>query len=444
MTSECFVNILPAFQKDSERTLEGLQSVYQDPLRLSALIRKTIESYLGEKEIKGKKVFLKPNWVKHDSKVDDQWCMRTHDNFILAFLEIILELKPASVLIADAPIQGCNWERMIKPEFMQQVNDLSEKLGIPVTIKDLRRVTFDPSKNNPLTERNPLSEYKIFDLGKHSFLEPITREDKKLFRVTNYDPDRLALSHSPGVHKYCITNALFDSDVVISLPKVKTHQKAGITAALKNIVGLNGDKDFLPHHRLGGTGFGGDCYPGKSYLRYLSELSLDFANRRQGKLSYWLGVKFSSLLWRLSFPGKMHHIAAAWHGNDTTWRMVMDLNTIAIYGKKDGSISKEPQRSLYSLCDGIIGGQGDGPLQPDPLPLGLISFTNHSGANDIAMATLMGLDTAKIPLLSTAKKNSNKQSVQIFWNGESIKLEKLRQFSILTSVPPGWQDYLMK
>ena len=36
------------------------------------------------------------------------------------------------------------------------------------------------------------------------------------------------------------------------------------------------------------------------------------------------------------------------------WRMVMDLNTIVNFGKKDGTISKTPQRLLYSLCDGTL------------------------------------------------------------------------------------------
>jgi uncharacterized protein (DUF362 family) len=442
MILEYFVNIKPVFTDDSERNLEKLKKVYQKRPELLTHLKSAVGTYIGKQQIEGKSVFLKPNWVKHDFSDDDQWCMRTHESFVLSVLEMVLQSNPAKVLIADAPIQGCHWEKMVKPEFHEEVNRLSEKFSIPVQIKDLRRVTFDPSRNNPIMERNPLSEYTIFDLGKQSYLEPISRQDKNLFRVTNYNPDRLALSHGPGVHKYCITNELFISDVIISLPKVKTHQKAGITAALKNIVGLNGDKDFLPHHRLGGTGFGGDCYPGNNVFRYLSELSLDFANRRQGKFSYWLGYKFSSLLWRLSFPGKLHHIAAAWYGNDTTWRMVMDLNTIAVYGKKDGTIAKQPQRLLYSLCDGIIGGQGDGPLKPLPLPLGIISFTNHSGFNDLAMAKLMGFNTAKIPLLATVKKILNKQDIHISWNDTQLTLEDLKQFSIHTIAPPGWEDYL--
>jgi hypothetical protein len=282
----------------------------------------------------------------------------------------------------------------------------------------------------------------IFDLGKDSYLEPITNAKKNLFRVADYNPDRLAESHRPGVHKYCITKELFDADIVISLPKVKTHQKAGITAALKNLVGVNGDKDYLPHHRVGGLDRGGDCYPGKNIFRYWAELSVDFANRHQGKKLYWIGRKAASVFWLLSFPTKLQNLGATWYGNDTTWRMVLDLNKLAIFGNADGTISNQPQRQLFSFCDGIIGGQGDGPLKPEPMPLGIISFTNHSGINDVVLATLMGFDIQKIAMLKEISSVSKKDNVDIFLNGVLIKVADLTHLSLKAKVPPGWEDYL--
>lgn len=433
------VNIHSFFSSPKERTIEFLEKVYADlPLLKEAMFGLT-SAWLTDELIRGKKVLVKPNWVKHSSIATDEICLRTHDQFTLAALEVILEKKPAHILLGDAPIQGCRWEEMLSPAFIQKVNELSSKYCIEIEIKDFRRVTFDPSKNNPIKERNPMSDYIIFDVGKESWLEPITLKDKKQFRVTNYDPDRLAESHRQGVHKYCIAKALFYADVVISLPKVKTHQKAGITAALKNIVGLNGDKDYLPHHRLGGTGFGGDCYPGKNYLRYWAELATDFANRRQGKLLYWLGFRTASLLWKLSLPRKEHHLEAGWHGNDTTWRMVLDLNKIVEFGRADGRLADNPQRQLFSLCDGIIGGQGDGPLKPEPLPIGVISFTNHSAANDTAMATLMGFESEKIPLLKAV--STTKKIAKIRWNDDEVKLKDLKKFAIKALPPSGWIKY---
>jgi len=434
-----FVKIETLYNDAADRSVSNLSRLYKNHVFLVAKVSSLLSNTLTKKEIKGKKVLLKPNWVRHSANESDELCMRTHDSILLAVLDIMLQHEPLSVLIGDAPIQGCHWDKVVRKDLSAQIDNLSDKYGIPVRIKDFRRVTFEPSKNNPLHERNPLSDYLLFDLGKESHLEDITPTGENKFRVTNYNPDRMRKAHSKGKHVYCITKELFDADVVISLPKVKTHQKTGLTAALKNIVGFNGDKDYLPHHRFGGTGFGGDCYPGKNYLRYGSELLLDFANRRQGKAIFRLSYKTSNALWKLSLPGRKHHISAGWYGNDTTWRMVLDLNKIITYGKSDGSLSKDSQRQLFSISDGIIGGQGDGPLKPTPVALGVIAFTNNSGMNDQALAILMGYEPSKIPLLKYVPEESD---TSIYWNGGGTTLNKLKEHAIETQPPPGWISYL--
>jgi hypothetical protein len=330
---------------------------------------------------------------------------------------------------------------MLSQYFLEEVDRLRAKFKISIEIIDFRRVTFDPILNNPNKERHSLSEYIIFDLGEKSYLDPIST-DKNIFRVTNYDPDRLGESHKKGIHKYCITKELFDSDIVISIPKVKTHQKTGITCALKNLVGLNGDKDYLPHHRFGGTGFGGDCYPGKNYLRILAERVLDSANRKIGRKGYRFFLYLGLSIWKLSNPKNVHSMAAGWYGNDTTWRMVLDLNKIAIYGKVDGTLAKKPQRTLFSLIDGVIAGQGDGPLNPTPLPLGIIAFTDNSHLNDICRATLMGFNPHKFSLLRNGIDEIKSIETNIMLNGEVINITDLSSYSTLTLPPQGWIDYL--
>lgn len=437
-----FVDIVSCFESKEDRNIVTLSKLYDNKEFLQTTISKMILRHLQPESFENKNVLLKPNWVKHSANDLDEICLRTNDNFLLALLEIILTYKPKSILVGDAPIQGCNWDRVVTLKLVEAIEKLSEQYNIPVRIRDFRRVVFNPDKNNPVKDRNPLSEYVIFDLGKKSYLEPISKGDKNIFRVTDYNPDRLAESHRSGVHKYCITKELFDADIVISVPKVKTHQKTGITAALKNLVGVNGDKDFLPHHRIGGIKNGGDCYPGSNLFRKYAELSLDFANRNQGNKLYWFARKLTSLLWRVSRPQNVHHLGAAWHGNDTTWRMVLDLNKIALFGKADGSISDTVQRHVFSLCDGIIGGQGDGPLKPEPLALGVISFTNYSGINDIAMASLMGFDTNKIAMLKELDNISRDESVQLSWNGIQINRTKLLNFVIKAKASPGWEGFV--
>lgn len=440
-TISSFVDLRVMYNTNEERKIENLSSLYNDRTILYKTIKSLIDDHINESEIRNKVLLLKPNWVRHNEKKSDELCLCTNENFILTTVEVVLQKQPKFIIIGDAPIQGCIWPQLLSDKFYKNVMQLSKRYDIPITIYDFRRVTFDPLLNKSTKERRPLSEYLIFDLGKDSHLEPISTNEN-IFRVTSYNPDRLAESHKKGIHKYCITKKLFEADTIISLPKVKTHQKAGITCALKNLVGLNGDKDYLPHHRIGGTEDGGDCYPGKNILRSWSEHTLDAANRRQGKKLYKFLTYTSAILWKLSNPKKTQDLAAGWYGNDTTWRMVLDLNRIAVYGKADGTISQKPQRNVYSLCDGIIGGQGNGPLKPEPLPLGVISLTNNSGLNDICIATLMGFDYKKIPLLTNLKINLSLPDKEFFIDGKTIGLEDLKKYCIKTLPPPGWIDYL--
>jgi len=437
-----YVNIKTVFNSSKQRTIDNLSKLYTNTDSLQSIVYELIKNeLLLENKLFNKKIFLKPNWVTHSKKESDEICLRTNDNLLIALVRVILEQSPQSILIGDAPIQGCDWDMMIDNNFLSEIKSLSEKYKIPIIIKDFRRVNLDVENNKLSTNRKNISEYLIFDTERDSYLEPISTK-RSNFRVTCYNPDRLAESHTQGIHKYCITKELFEADVIISVPKLKTHQKTGITGALKNLVGINGDKDYLPHHRIGGIGHGGDCYPGNNYFRLLSEKLLDSANRNIGKSSYKVWQFFSAVFWKLSNPKPVHQMAAGWYGNDTCWRMVMDLNRIAIYGKRDGTLSDTPQRILYSLCDGIIGGQGNGPLEPEPLPLGIVTFSNNSVITDICAATLMGFDINKINLLKNSSHQIKCENIAIILNNKISNIKQLQTLKIKTTPPPGWNNYL--
>lgn len=437
-----FLNLKTVFTDLNQRNIQYLEQVYNDDDYLSLIVHELIEDHLNAKNITNKHVLLKPNWVNHDRNPDDEICLRTHNNLIIAVVKVILVYKPSRITIGDAPIQGCNWEKMCPASFKNEINKLSKDHQTPIIIHDFRRVTFNSKDNIIVKERNSISDYIVFDLGKKSFLEPICSENRKQFRVSHYDHERLAEMHHLGVHKYCISKTLFGADVVISMPKVKTHQKAGITAALKNLVGVNGDKDYLPHHRIGGTNKGGDSYPGNNIIRNFSERVLDISNKNIGKPSFRIWQKIAIELWNLSKPRNVDQMGAGWYGNDTTWRMVLDLNRIAIYGKLDGTIADQPQREMYSLCDAIIGGQGDGPLFPKPLSLGFLSFTNNAALNDYIFAYLMNFEPEKFSLIENAFQLYERNFDNIFLNDIAIHIEDLREYTLNTLAPSGWIDFL--
>ena len=120
----------------------------------------------------------------------------------------------------------------------------------------------------------------------------------------------------------------------------------------------------------------------------------------------------------------------------------MDLNKIAILGRTNGTLADQPQRTLFSLCDGIIGGQEDGPLNPEPLPLGVICFSNNSAITDISMSLLMRFDFHKMPLLEEAYHLSDKNDINLIFNGSPITFNGLSSHAIDTLPAPGWVDYL--
>ena len=435
-----FVDVKTFFSSEEERNIEQLRRIYQNHDLLYSSVKGLLFSHLSRENFEGKKVLLKPNLVKQNEKPDDEICLFTHPNLILATLRVILEQSPKSIVVGDAPIQDCHWERMLHKDFYYKIQALSDEYKVPISVRDFRKVVFDSATNTFGQSKRVDSDYLIIDTGSRSLLEPITKKNIN-FRVTNYDPDRMKKSHAKGMHKYCIAKEVFEADIVITMPKTKTHRMACLTNSLKILVGINGDKDYLPHHRIGSKSQGGDCYKSFSLLRTCSEYLLDFANRRRGREIYRYAWKISDILWRLSNPNDEVTVNAGWYGNDTVWRMVMDLNLIVNYGRADGSIADTPQRVIYTLCDGIVGGQGSGPLHPDPLPLGILSFSNDSYLMDEVMGYLFKLRIEKIPLLKEASLlNKEKDKVYVL-NGTNVQIDKLKKLAIDVKLAPGWVNY---
>ncbi|MEX2757465.1 MAG: DUF362 domain-containing protein, partial [Candidatus Sigynarchaeota archaeon] len=130
------------------------------------------------------------------------------------------------------------------------------------------------SKENYKLPGDP-NGYRVVNLGARSCLHPI-RNDFRRFRVTDYNPRLLENAHNLVDNKSLIANSVLQADVVIELPKIKTHRKAGITGCLKNNIGINGHKDWLPHHRAGSKTEGGDEYLYKDAIKKIIAKINDF------------------------------------------------------------------------------------------------------------------------------------------------------------------------
>jgi uncharacterized protein (DUF362 family) len=354
----------------------------------------------------GSRVVIKPNFVLHHNQGNGGMDpMITHQSVIKAVVRAALQSDAAEVLVGDAPIQTCDFSALLRETGLDSWSQELTKANSRFRgVKDFRRTTSKYVNGVRVAEENllPEDEFVLFDLGSESLLEPIT-DDKDDFRVTCYDPRLLAKTHGRGRHRYLVAKDVIAADVVINLPKLKTHKKAGITCALKNLIGINGNKEYLPHHRLGGSNLGGDCYPGDSRVKRMLEYAADQQNLSDsgGMGRVWSGVA-TQLNRVLNLMGDNLGIEGSWSGNDTIWRTGLDLNRILIYGQLDGAIAAAPQRRVVHLTDAIVAGQGDGPLSPQPLSLGLLFAGNNAAAIDWFGARLLGYDPQLVPIVREA------------------------------------------
>ncbi|HEX4121056.1 MAG TPA: DUF362 domain-containing protein [Verrucomicrobiae bacterium] len=404
------------------------------------------ENPLGQFIKPGQTVLLKPNWVMHKNKSSHGLdCLVTNASVVSAVLDYVLKASPGKVIVGDAPVQGCDFARLMQDGGYGPLQEHYRRIGAPVEWVDFRRTTLDRSKTvwKRATDLRGMDRYTLFDLASKSLLEPISNTADR-FRVTVYNPDLMRERHARGKHQYLVAREIMEADVVINLPKLKTHAKAGITAALKNVVGINGNKEFLPHHSAGGAKRGGDCYPGDSRLKLAAEYFLDAANRRSGNANAAIRqfARVSSRLARVL--GEDENLEGSWYGNDTIWRTCLDLNRILLYGREDGSLEKKPQRRVLTITDAVVCGQGDGPLAPIPKALGMLTLALNSAAADYVHAHLMGFDWTTVPVVKnafSALANFSPIDVEVLLKGRALGQPWPEWNPVPFQAPAGWRGH---
>jgi uncharacterized protein (DUF362 family) len=441
--SETRRNTPPYKMYEDERNVAEL---VRSALLQAGLAKKDPDAPLRDIIQSGSTVLVKPNWVldyrRNDPKKD---CLVTHPTFVKSALAEVLKCGPARVILGDAPIQACRWDKTVPPAFREQLINMGRAHDVPVEFVDFRRTIAKSGEisEGVSTDVRDQDRFVLFDLGTDSLLEPISTWPSR-FRVTMYDPGKLTEKHCPGRHQYLLCREAFETDVVLSLPKLKVHRKAGITGGLKNLVGLNGNKDYLPHHRFGGSDEGGDCYPGRSLTKRLAERLMDSANRRIGLASYRPWAFASAVVRKLS-TRRGENLDGGWYGNDTSWRMVLDLNRILLYGRTDGSLADRPQRKLYSLTDAIVCGEGDGPLSPTPCTVGAVTFCDSAPAADVVHACLLHLNYRRIPLVREAfgrfrwPLTDDDSLPEIYLEDRQVTLDEIaREVGVSARCPSQW------
>ncbi len=365
---------------------------------------------LGEILKPGDTVVLKPNFVRDFRETHDHhgYCLITHGSVIRAVLDCVHKAirGEGRIVVADAPQNDADFDAIRRITGLDAIQSFyRDQAGFEVEVYDLR-----PERarkiDGVIVGHEKLSGdprgYARVDLGRRSaFME--VNELCHLLYGAEYKTDELHSHQHDDVHEYLISKTVLEADCVISLPKLKTHKKTGITVNMKNLVGINGNKNWLPHHREGTPSQGGDQFAESGVKQRLERATM----AKFKCLFPLLGPLRPLVAGPIKAAGKRIFgdtntgtiRSGNWYGNDTTWRMVIDLNRILHFADAEGTLHEKPMRRFFSVVDGIIAGEGNGPLDPTAKRLGMIFAGFNPVAVDLACARVMGFDHARLPVL---------------------------------------------
>lgn len=367
----------------------------------------------------GNTVLIKPNWVDHknkNKKVDDNLaCLVTSPAVVRAVTDyVLIALKGSGkIIIADAPMQGCDLQKIFEIMGYNSLLEFYKNHNINIEVADLRKYSRSGVYNGvmaapEMTEKS-VGSVKV-DLKSLSLHSEKDRLNPK-YKVTDYLQKETMDYHSGGKHEYEINRYPLLADVIINVPKPKTHRLAGMTAGVKNFVGVTYEKACLPHRIEGDKEHGADAYFKKSILKekmhYLDEKRTQLSINGSYRKSKFFDILMKTCYALAVMSGKDKYRIGSWYGNDTIWRTAVDLNYILMFADKNGIIQKREQRRILTVGDMVICGEGEGPVGPSPKTLGMIMMSENTLSFDRAMCEIMGFNSRILPMFTNLKALEN-------------------------------------
>jgi uncharacterized protein (DUF362 family) len=283
-----------AFRKKPRSHVAILEALRYD-ISLSEIIAKGVK--LCGLEVRGKKIVLKPNLVEFDPK----GVINTNPLLIEAAIDSFLTLGAREVLVAEGPGHRRDNEYLLTASGIYGILKEHGVAYVDLNSDDLR-------------------------------------------------PTRLRSSFTRLEQLY-LPETLYSADLLVSMPKLKTHHWAGVTLSMKNMFGV---------------------VPGSVY----------------------------------GWPKNILH----WQGIHNS---ILDINSSLPVGQ-------------FAIVDGIVGMEGNGPLQGHAKHGGILVFGEDLVAVDATAARLMKIEPKKIKYLAEAGKflgNVNYENIEQV--GE--KLERMQK-----------------
>jgi uncharacterized protein (DUF362 family) len=358
----------------------------------------------------GDTVLLKPNLVSQcRDGMPGEWVqIVTSASVVRAVLDFVLIALGGRgrVAVADAPQTDTDFQALAELTGLgAMVRTMRDRSGMEIDLLDLRSERWIVERgictgSEPLAG-DPCGTVEI-DLGAASRFAGTTGSP---FYGAGYDSEETNRHHSGGRHEYDICRTALAADVIVSIPKLKTHKKCGMTGCLKGMVGLAGNKNLLPHYRFGSPSQGGDQYPDSRRSGRLESALVHRAKKvlaSGGAPARDLAGHLKPLAYRIFGSTSSTIRSGNWHGNDTIWRTVLDLAAILTYADRDGVMGSSPARRFFCVVDGIIGGEGNGPLDADARGSRLVVAGESPLLVDAVSARAIGMDPFLVPLVKHA------------------------------------------
>ena len=416
---------------------------------------------LGDIVRPGDRVVLKPNWVMHRHDRDESWeQVITHGAVIRPAIDYVQRALEGhgSICLADGPMLSADFGEICRRAGIQNLRRHYDGLPglVPLEVLDLRSMLHE-TKDAVVIRRHELSGDPrgsvVVDLASHSVLHRFKGEGR--YYGADYDMREVNQHHRGELQEYQISRTAMDADVLIDIPKLKSHHKVGVTLALKGVVGLNCGRNWLPHRTQGTPRQGGDQFQASGVRQQAESLivrTFEHASLRFPRTVPGL-YRVAKTVGKRVF-GESHRTirGGGWYGNNTLWRMVHDINRALMYGDVTGSVQSRPTKRRFCIVDGIVAGEGMGPTSPDPVACGVVLAGFNPVAVDLVGAELMGFDHTRIPqiirsfdahslpLVSFDAADIEVASNVAEWCGQ---IADLRAMSPYAFAPPlGWNNYI--
>lgn len=367
---------------------------------------------------KGDTVVIKPNW-------GTQYLFPkpvTHPSVVVPVIEYAVKAGAAKIILIEGPMTLYRSQKYFwGPAFVNAYGMIKEFQkrypGVEFRFQDANDDQFLWVELNDASTFTGAYDIPQLDHDGHTgFMRDL------FFKVAD------ANGYNPGGYRlgiYAIAKSYLEGDVFIGVPKLKTHGWSGITAALKNLMGLNlrTTSHFV-----------------KPEVMSEYEKMTDFAMYRESPLR--------------DVP---HYTSASWHNNgfvsrkligyenDVLWRSLCDLNKLIRYADKNGKFQPLMQRRYAVVVDGIIGTDRGGPVSPSTVQSNAIIAGFDPVAVDAACLRLMNWKVQEVPLVRNVNAIDNYRVGQIGKLEEEIIGVDLKSaaFSNFYVPPSNFSDELI-